>query len=231
MRGVLARDLGARDVVVGYDFSFGRGRAGNVAGCASSAPRAGHRRGGRSRRSPSTASPARRRAIRELVSAGDVAAAAATARPAVRDRGCGGAGRRPGPGPRLSDRQRRPRGRAAAEARDLRRPRARSSTARWLAPVRRGGAQRRHATRRSLGPAPRRGDASRPTCWISTAISTTAACASRSASACATSNASSRSTRWSRRFGQTSPASGCYRPDHVRHRDDGRAVHQAGPDR
>jgi riboflavin kinase/FMN adenylyltransferase len=27
---VLARDLGARDVVVGYDFSFGRGRAGNA---------------------------------------------------------------------------------------------------------------------------------------------------------------------------------------------------------
>jgi riboflavin kinase/FMN adenylyltransferase len=27
---VLARDLGARDVVVGYDFSFGRGRAGDV---------------------------------------------------------------------------------------------------------------------------------------------------------------------------------------------------------
>ena len=30
MRDVLARDLGARDAVVGYDFSFGRGRAGNA---------------------------------------------------------------------------------------------------------------------------------------------------------------------------------------------------------
>jgi riboflavin kinase/FMN adenylyltransferase len=29
-REVLSRDLGARDVVVGYDFSFGRGRAGNA---------------------------------------------------------------------------------------------------------------------------------------------------------------------------------------------------------
>jgi len=31
VRDVLARDLGARDAVVGYDFSFGRGRAGNAA--------------------------------------------------------------------------------------------------------------------------------------------------------------------------------------------------------
>ena len=30
VRDVLARDLGARDVVVGYDFSFGRGRAGDT---------------------------------------------------------------------------------------------------------------------------------------------------------------------------------------------------------
>lgn len=30
LRDVLARDLGARDVVVGYDFSFGSGRAGDV---------------------------------------------------------------------------------------------------------------------------------------------------------------------------------------------------------
>jgi riboflavin kinase / FMN adenylyltransferase len=30
VRDVLARDLGARDVVVGYDFSFGRGRAGSA---------------------------------------------------------------------------------------------------------------------------------------------------------------------------------------------------------
>jgi len=30
VRDVLARDLGARDVVVGHDFSFGRGRAGDV---------------------------------------------------------------------------------------------------------------------------------------------------------------------------------------------------------
>jgi riboflavin kinase / FMN adenylyltransferase len=30
VRVVLARDLGARDVIVGYDFSFGRGRAGDV---------------------------------------------------------------------------------------------------------------------------------------------------------------------------------------------------------
>jgi riboflavin kinase/FMN adenylyltransferase len=30
VRDVLARDLGARDVVVGYDFSFGRGRKGDV---------------------------------------------------------------------------------------------------------------------------------------------------------------------------------------------------------
>jgi riboflavin kinase/FMN adenylyltransferase len=30
VREVLARDLGARDVVVGYDFSFGRGRAGDA---------------------------------------------------------------------------------------------------------------------------------------------------------------------------------------------------------
>jgi riboflavin kinase/FMN adenylyltransferase len=30
VRDVLARDLGARDVVVGYDFSFGRGRAGDA---------------------------------------------------------------------------------------------------------------------------------------------------------------------------------------------------------
>jgi len=30
VREVLARDLGARDVIVGYDFSFGRGRAGDV---------------------------------------------------------------------------------------------------------------------------------------------------------------------------------------------------------
>jgi riboflavin kinase / FMN adenylyltransferase len=30
VRDVLARDLGARDAVVGYDFSFGRGRAGNA---------------------------------------------------------------------------------------------------------------------------------------------------------------------------------------------------------
>jgi riboflavin kinase/FMN adenylyltransferase len=30
VRDVLARDLGARDVIVGYDFSFGRGRAGNA---------------------------------------------------------------------------------------------------------------------------------------------------------------------------------------------------------
>jgi riboflavin kinase/FMN adenylyltransferase len=30
VRDVLARDLGARDVVVGYDFSFGRGRQGNT---------------------------------------------------------------------------------------------------------------------------------------------------------------------------------------------------------
>ncbi len=28
---MLARDLAAADVVVGYDFSFGRGRAGDVA--------------------------------------------------------------------------------------------------------------------------------------------------------------------------------------------------------
>jgi len=31
VRDVLARDLGARDAVVGYDFSFGQGRAGNAA--------------------------------------------------------------------------------------------------------------------------------------------------------------------------------------------------------
>jgi riboflavin kinase/FMN adenylyltransferase len=30
VRDVVARDLGARDAVVGYDFSFGRGRAGNA---------------------------------------------------------------------------------------------------------------------------------------------------------------------------------------------------------
>ena len=44
VRDVLARDLGARDVIVGYDFSFGRGRAGDAAMLGALGAEAGHRR-------------------------------------------------------------------------------------------------------------------------------------------------------------------------------------------
>ena len=39
VRDVLARELGARDVIVGYDFSFGRERAGDARPCCASSAR------------------------------------------------------------------------------------------------------------------------------------------------------------------------------------------------
>jgi riboflavin kinase/FMN adenylyltransferase len=72
---VLARDLRARDVVVGYDFSFGRGRAGDVRLLGQLAPAAGIDVAVIPAVSVDgvTCSSGR---IRELVAAGDVAAAA-----------------------------------------------------------------------------------------------------------------------------------------------------------
>jgi len=76
VRRVLAQDLAARDVVVGYDFSFGRGRAGNVALLAALGAELGI---GVAVIPPVTVDglPCSSTRIRELCAAGDVRRAAA----------------------------------------------------------------------------------------------------------------------------------------------------------
>ena len=99
VRDVLARQLGARDVIVGYDFSFGRDRAGTVATLRELGAVAGI---GVAVIPPVAIDgvPCSSTRIRELVSAGDTAAAArllgrpfeiegAVARGAGRGRGLG----------------------------------------------------------------------------------------------------------------------------------------------
>ena len=99
VRDVLARQLGARDVVVGYDFSFGRDRAGTVAALRELGAAAGI---GVAVIPPVSVDgvPCSSTRIRQLVAAGDTAAAArllgrpfeiegAVARGAGRGRGLG----------------------------------------------------------------------------------------------------------------------------------------------
>ena len=86
VRRVLAQDLAAGDVVVGYDFSFGRGRAGNVARLAALGAELGL---GVAVIPPVTVDglPCSSTRVRELVRGGRRPAGRRAARPAGRDRG------------------------------------------------------------------------------------------------------------------------------------------------
>ena len=190
MRDVLARDLGARDAVVGYDFSFGRGRAGNAAMLGTLGAAAGIDVAV----IPPIAIdgvPCSSTRIRELVAAGDTTAAAkllgrpfelegAVVRGAGRGRGLGF----PTANVAAEGELRPKLGIYAARARVLDGPLA--------------GTVRAAALSVGTNPtfAPRAGvQRSKRICSTSKAISTIAGCASRSASACATSGASNRSRR------------------------------------
>ncbi len=194
VRRVLAQDLAAGDVVVGYDFSFGRGRAGNVARLAALGAELGL---GVAVIPPVTVDgiPCSSTRVRELCAEGGRSGGPPRcSRPTGRDRGARRAGRGARSGARIPDRQRRPGGRAGA--------RSSASTRRGPAPRRPGGwrgarprAQRRpkpdvHRSRdrcarhrRGLPARLRRRSLRSPRC------------VSRSATACVTSNASSRSMR------------------------------------
>ena len=184
VRDVLGRDLGARDVVVGYDFSFGRGRAGDAGTAGAAGAEPGHRR----RRHPADRDrrhhAARRRAF---VSWSPPATPSArrgcwAVRSSSRGRWC--AARAAAEALGFPDRQHRRRGRASPGAGHLRGPRARAGrSAGGPGPRRRRSASA--ATRRS--PPRAATSASKRTCWISKVIFTIGGCASRSASDCATS--------------------------------------------
>jgi riboflavin kinase/FMN adenylyltransferase len=170
VRQVLAEQLGARDAVVGYDFSFGRGRAGNAAMLGALGADAGIDVAV----IPPVAIdgvPCSSTRIRELVAAGDATAAAKLlGRPFELE--AGGA-RAPGAGAGLGfpTAKRRPRGRAAPEARDLRGARAgpgRSAGGHGA----RGRPQRRHES-----PVCRRGRDGRSVLLDFEAISTIGGCA------------------------------------------------------
>ena len=176
------RDLGARDVVVGYDFSFGRGRAGDAGLLAQLGASLGI--------DVAVIQPVAigdtvcsSTRIRELVAAGDtVGAARLLGRPfelegpVVR-----GAGRGRGLGFPTANVAAEGELRPALGIYAGRRARAGRSAG---GPGPPGGAQRRPEPDVSL---PRQTSASKRTCWISKTISTIGGCASRSASDCATS--------------------------------------------
>jgi riboflavin kinase/FMN adenylyltransferase len=183
VRDVLARDLGARDAVVGYDFSFGRGRAGNAQALAE----LGAPVGLEVAVIPPVAIdgvPCSSTRIRALVAEGEtVAAGRLLGRPFELEgvvKRAGSASR-----PRTS-RPRRSCGRSSASTRRARW----SSMGRWPAPraPRRSAWARIHISRATRS-------RSRPTCSTSTTISTISGCGSRSARGCGTNGNSNRSTR------------------------------------
>ena len=191
MRDVLARDLGARDVVVGYDFSFGRGRAGNGGVLHELGAAAGI---GVAVIPPVAIDgvPCSSTRVRELVAAGDAAAAAQLLGRPFELEGAVVARR----GPRAAASASRPRtSRPEGELRPklgIYAARARVLDGPLAGTARTGRAQRRHES------VSFRGDAVTVEAYLldfEGDLYDRRAAASRSASACATSAASSRSTR------------------------------------